>query len=532
MPSDPAPPGPEPLGRGGADPVVVVGLGPVGATLAALLGQSGVPVVVLEREAAGYALPRAAHLDDDALRVLDAVGVADEVAAAGRPLDGFRLVDARGRTLLHARKRVDVETGWPAATLVHQPTVERALRSRLAEIQSVEVRTEHTVETVEEDAGGVLVRGTSQAGPFSVRASFVVGCDGARSRVREAMGTRLVGGRFEQPWLVVDTLLARDVDLPTDLLQIADARRPATFVPFPGRRRRWEFRLLPGETEREMVQPDAVRTLLAPHVDPDAVEVERAAVYTFHDLVARPWRRGRLLLAGDAAHQMPPFLGQGLGVGLQDAAMLAWALALVWRGGADPSLLDAFEAERRPHVEAVTRLAVRLGRLVSAGGLAAHVRDAALHAAGRVGPLRRALLGIEAGLPAVRPALGQPPRRARVPNADLVAPDGSRTRLDRLVGPRFGVVGVGLDARAWATESDVWARLGAGFVTVDGPGAGAFVDPAGLLARWAGPAPCALVVRPDRLALGVYGPSGGSRAAVDAGRSLLAFRADGPGRSA
>ncbi|HEX8386241.1 MAG TPA: FAD-dependent monooxygenase, partial [Rubricoccaceae bacterium] len=144
-----------------ADPVVVVGLGPIGATLALLLGQAGVPVVVLEREAAGYALPRAAHLDDDALRVLDAAGVADEVAAAGRPLDGFRLVDARGRTLLHARKRVDVETGWPAATLVHQPTVERALRARLAGVPAVDVRTEHAVESVEPDAGGVTVRGTA-----------------------------------------------------------------------------------------------------------------------------------------------------------------------------------------------------------------------------------------------------------------------------------------------------------------------------------------------------------------------------------
>ena len=498
-------------------PVVVVGLGPVGTTLAVLLGQAGVPVVVLEREASAHALPRAAHLDDEALRVLDAAGVADAVVAAGRPIDGFQLVDAHLRPLLHARKRADVETGWPAATLVHQPTVERALRARLAGLAGVEVRRGHEVDGVEQDADGVAVRGTGPDGPFEVCGTFVVGCDGARSRVREAMGARLAGGRFAQRWLVVDVLLrpvpegARAVDLPAHLLQIADARRPATFVPFPGRRRRWEFRLLPGETEAQTLHPDRVRALLARFVDPGAVEVERAAVYTFRDAVARPWRRGRLMLAGDAAHQMPPFLGQGLGAGVQDAATLAWALALVWRGDASADLLGAVEAERRPHVEAVTRLAVRLGRLVSAGGAAAVVRDAVLGGARRVGPLRRRLLGVSAPMPTVRPVLGRPPRRARVPNVVL---DGGE-RLDRRVGASFAVVGVGLDAQAWVAEDGVWAHLDAQFVSV-APASAGF----NAFAAWAGMVPCAVVVRPDRLALGVYGPGDGARAAAEVRAAL------------
>ena len=285
MPADPGPADPGP-----ADPVVIVGLGPVGATLAVLLGQAGVPVVVLERDRAAHALPRAAHLDDDALRVLDAAGVADAVVAEGRVIDGFRLVDAQMRTLVHARKRIAVETGWPAALLVHQPTVERALRARLAEMPGVSVRTGHTVEHVEDDAGGVTVRGSADGEAFAVRGAFVVGCDGARSRVRDAIGARLRGGRFEQAWLVVDTLLHDDVPASAqlDLLQIADASRPATFVPFPGRRRRWEFRLLPGETEARMTEPETIRALLATHTDQDGLAVERAAVYTFHDLAARP----------------------------------------------------------------------------------------------------------------------------------------------------------------------------------------------------------------------------------------------------
>lgn len=494
-------------------PVVVVGLGPVGATLALLLGQAGVPVVVLEREASAHTLPRAAHLDDDALRVLDAAGVADAVVAAGRPIDGFQLVDARLRPLLHARKRIDVETGWPTATLVHQPTVEGALRARLGRLAGVEVRSEHSVEHVEQDTDGVTVSGAGPDGPFDIRGSFVVGCDGARSRVREAVGAHLAGGGFAQRWLVVDTLLRDDAGatLPADLLQIADRRRPATFVPFPGRRRRWEFRLFSGETEADALAPVRVRALLARFIDPDAVEVERAAVYTFRDVVARPWRRGRLVLAGDAAHQMPPFLGQGLGAGVQDAATLAWALALVWRGDAGAGLLDAVEAERRPHVEAVTRLAVRLGRLVSAGGAAAVVRDAVLGGARRVGPLRRRLLGVSAPFPQVRPVLGRPPRRARVPN--VVLADGEC--LDRRAGARFAVVGVGLDAQAWAARADVWTQLGAQFVSV-APASVAFEA----LAAWTGRAPCAVVVRPDRLALGVYAPGDGARAADEVRAAL------------
>ncbi len=495
------------------DPVVIVGLGPVGATLAGLLEQAGVPVVVLERDTTPHALPRAAHLDDGALRVLDALGAAEAIVADGRPIDGFCLVGADGETLIHARKKVRVETGWPAATLVHQPTVERAIRSRLG--AGVDVRAGYEVTHVEQDATGVTVAGQSTNGAFIIRAAFAVGCDGARSLVREAVGARLAGGRFEQPWLVVDTLLTRDVPLPSDLLQIADARRPATFVPFPGRRRRWEFRLLPGETEAEITRPEAIRTLLAPHVPPDAITVERAAVYTFHDLVATPWRRGRLVVIGDAAHQMPPFLGQGIGAGVQDAATLAWMLALVWRGDSDARLLDALEAERRPHVEAVTRLAVRLGRLVSAGGAAAHVRDAVLGAARRIGPLRTRLDALEAPLPAVRPVLGRPPRHARVPNVLLTLPDGSSSRLDRLAGPGFAVVGVGLDAEAWT--DDVWRRLGARFLTAGLPGA---LADGGVLARWAGRSPCAVVMRPDRLALGVYRPDEAARASDDVRRAL------------
>ena len=371
--------------------VVIVGLGPVGAALAALLGARGLAVTVVERGAAPHALPRAAHLDGTALQTLAGAGA--PVARLGRPIDGFDLVDRRGRLLLRGRPAERPPAGFPAGVLIHQPTVERALRDRLAELRHVDLRLGHAVERVRQSGAGVVVEGVGPDGGFRLAGGLVVGCDGATSRVRDGLGIPLVGGGFEQDWLVVDIVLRRALRLPERLLQIADPARPATFVPFPGRRRRWEFRLRPGEDPEAVRQPDAVRRLLAPHVDPGLVDVERAAVYTFHDLVAARWRRGRVLLAGDAAHQMPPFLGQGLGAGLRDAAALAPLVAAVV-GGAPLSVLDGYERQRRAHVRATVRQAVRLGRLITLPEPWASARDRALRAGLHVPGLRRRLLDV------------------------------------------------------------------------------------------------------------------------------------------
>ncbi len=371
--------------------VVIVGLGPVGAALAAALGQRGVRVAVLERDTAPHARPRAAHLDGTTLQTLAGVGA--PVAHLGRPLDGFDLVDRRKRLLLRGRPAQPPPPGYPAGVLIHQPAVERVLRARLAEVPGVVLRLGHAVGRIREHDGGVTVDSVGPQGPASIRAALAVGCDGAGSTVRQALGVRLVGGGFEQAWLVVDVTLDRAADLPDRLLQIADPARPSTFVPFPGERRRWEFRLRPDDDAQAIRQPAAVRALLSAHVDPEAVTVERAAVYTFHDLVAERWRCGRVLLAGDAAHQMPPFLGQGLGAGLRDVAALAPLLAEV-AGGAPLGRLDAYERQRRPHVEATVRQAVRLGRLITLPEPWASVRDRVLRLGLRTPGVRRRLLQV------------------------------------------------------------------------------------------------------------------------------------------
>ena len=364
--------------------VAIVGLGPVGATLAATLGARGRRVVVLERDTAPHALPRAAHLDGHALEVVRGAGVEVD----GRPIDGFDLVDRRGRLLLRGRPK---EPSPPSHTplLIHQPTLERALRTRLEALPTVEVRLGAEVQSVLKAGDRVRLEGAR----FDLEAAVVVGCDGARGVVRPSIRAEWTGGRFEQRWLVVDAVLEGDIGLPDRLRQIADPARPTTFVPFPGRRRRWEFRLRPGEIAEVMARPASVRTLLAPYVSPDVLEVERAVVYTFHDVVASRWRRGRVLLAGDAAHQMPPFLGQGLGAGLRDVAALVPVLEGVLEG-APLDVLDAYEAGRRRHVESTIRQAVRLGRLITLPEPWASVRDAALRTGMRLPGVRSLLLDV------------------------------------------------------------------------------------------------------------------------------------------
>ncbi len=347
--------------------VAIVGAGPVGLALAALLAADGVSVAVVERSEAPHTIPRAAHLDATALGVLERAGV----HADGREISGFDLVDRRGRVLLTA------ETDGPTGRLVHQPTVEHDLRARLAAL-GVPLLAGHEVTGV--DDGGVS--GAAGGAPFRVGARFVVGADGATGAVRRLVGAPLVDsvrGGFAQRWLVVDVRLARRVPLPTRLRQIADPTAPATYVPFGGDRRRWEFRLAPGETDADALASVARR--LVAFVPADALEVERTAVYTFRAVVARGWVRGAVLLAGDAAHQMPPFLGAGLGAGLRDAAWLADALPRALAG--DARALGGYERERSRHVRAATRVAVQIGRLVTLPDPWARARDAALAAAGR-----------------------------------------------------------------------------------------------------------------------------------------------------
>jgi 3-(3-hydroxy-phenyl)propionate hydroxylase len=359
--------------------VVIVGLGPVGATLANLLGLCGVRTLVLEREAACYRLPRAVHFDDEVMRVFQLVGLAEKIAAKTRLNIGMRFVDRDGRLMLDWPRPQEIgPQGWHASYRFHQPDLEAVLRDGLARFPEVVVRTRCEAFMLEDRGNHVELRYEDLAcGRIRrVHAAYMVGCDGARSLVRRFLESGMEDLGFHERWLVVDVLLKRPKpELGDHSIQYCDPARPATYVRGPENRRRWEIAVLPEEASTEIVAPARVWQLLERWLAPEEAEIERAAVYTFHSLVADTWGRGRLLLAGDAAHQTPPFMGQGMCAGIRDAVNLAWKLALAVRG-ADPALLESYGSERRPNAREYVATAAHLGGLINASGTEAALRAA------------------------------------------------------------------------------------------------------------------------------------------------------------
>ena len=344
--------------------VAIVGAGPVGATLAALLAKRGVSVVVLERDVDVYALPRAAHLDAETVRNLREIGAWSDAPGWSIVNEGMDFVNGDGQLLLRMTAVDSPDHTAPQSNLFHQPSLDRLIRERAVH-HGATLLLGHEVVAVEEGSESVrLVARDSDGHDVGVEASWVVGCCGARSFLRRHMGSSQIDLEFDEPWLVVDVIVNdHDAPSPTRTVQVCDPRRPSTIVPMPPPRRRFEFMLLPGETADDVNQPEKIAAWMSPYLDPSVVTIERSAVYTFHGLIAEEWRRGRLLLAGDAAHQMPPFLGQGMCSGIRDAVNVAWKLAAVCRG-ADESLLDTYRLERSPHVRRIVESAVGFGRII------------------------------------------------------------------------------------------------------------------------------------------------------------------------
>jgi 3-(3-hydroxy-phenyl)propionate hydroxylase len=430
-------------------PVVIVGAGPTGVTAATLLGQYGVRCLVLDRWDGVYPQPRAVHLDDEIYRIIERLGVGDEFAAMSRPARGLRLVDRNHRVLAEFdRAGEQGRHGHPRANMFDQPVLEHLLRTNLEDQPTVTLRGNAEVTHLAQDGRGrVRVDLTDRVTGDRdwVLATYVLGCDGANSVVRSAIGARMQDLRFEQRWLVVDVATSVDLAQWEGVHQVCDPVRAATYMRIGDSRYRWEFRLLPGESAADFSSLDALLPLIAPWVSGvpfGELELLRAAEYTFRAQLADRWRDRNVFLLGDAAHLTPPFIGQGLCAGLRDAMNLSWKLAAVLDGALPEDVLDSYEAERRPHARALIRLARLMGVLMTQGGrggdLVRRLLAPRLH---HVPGLRAKLLDSET--PALhRSALVERPRWRRAvagrlcPNAALA--DGRR--LDETVGNRFAVI--------------------------------------------------------------------------------------------
>lgn len=374
--------------------VAIIGCGPVGAFAANLLGKAGLSILVIEQEARPYPLPRAVHLDHEMMRLFQSAGVIDRVAGDMRDTEGHLHVGADHGVIRYmgtvGRAR---PFSWSNDYFFYQPELEDHLRDALADYPNIAVQLGVAFEGLEQDEKGVTLRLSDGR---TEQARYVIACDGSRSAVRKALGIKLDDLDFEEPWLVVDAEVDGAVRFPdlwgvpdaADLQKLSvmmcDPKRPTTIVPGRGNHRRWEFMLLPGEDDQAMMAPQAVAALVEPYLSGVPHKVVRAATYRFHGLIAEQWRQGGVFLAGDAAHQTPPFFGQGMCHGLRDAANLAWKLELVLKGQAPDALLDTYQPERDPHVRAVISAAVGAGRYICMlDAEAAAERDAQMREAAR-----------------------------------------------------------------------------------------------------------------------------------------------------
>ena len=451
--------------------VVIAGCGPVGAALGNLLAARGLTVCIAERHKAVYDKPRAITFDWEGMRVLQFCGVAEEFSKGIRPHPGtdFRGIDGQVIKLFDPLPP-PWDLGWPPTFTFVQPEMERLLREALVRRETVTLLLGRSVEGFRDtgDRVEVDILDLDTGATETVTGDFLVGCDGANSGVRRALGLALEDLGFDENWLVVDALQQRETAIPDKGTQFCRPWRPATFIPGPGKLRRWEMKVMPDETPAEFDDPARVRDVLADHVDTDAVEIWRSATYRFAARVGTEWRKGRVLLAGDAIHQTPPFLGQGLGSGIRDAANLAWKLVHIKRTGFNEALLDSYRDERRPHVVAVVEAAKEFGKIVGELDMdKARARDAALEAdlkAGRmetrrqkfVPNLETGILHFEEGVPREDQIAG-----TLMPQPEVYAPDGSKRLLDDLVPMEWLYVTTRMEEQEWMEGlEDVWHSIG------------------------------------------------------------------------
>jgi 2-polyprenyl-6-methoxyphenol hydroxylase-like FAD-dependent oxidoreductase len=486
--------------------VAIIGYGPIGQMLSILLGQRGHRVAVCERFPSLYPLPRAVRYDDEVARVFQSAGVAEQLKPVTEISTSYEWRNANRDTLIYFDFSQGGKNGWAASTSFSQPELEGVLDARVKSLSNVNVYQgwEATEATQRADHVAIDVRKGefSTAGKWiptdettTIRARYVIGADGANSTVRLWMDAPVTDLGFAYDWLVVDVIPRQQHDwIPRDW-QLCDPARPTTIVSGGPGRRRWEFMRLPDESLQELTAPATAWRLLAPwQITPDNATLERSALYTFRARWADVWRKGRFLLAGDAAHLMPPFAGEGMCTGMRDACNLAWRLDFVLSGKASDALLDSYGEERLAQVQHYINFSVELGKVICiTEPHVAAARDAQMLAARNNPPPKppppRLGLGVR---------IADDPASGLLFIQDRVTCDGRSGLFDDVVGRGFVLVSHLGDPSAILSDASrrFFKSIGGLCVHV---GADAPVrDDAGKYAAWFADNQCAVVlVRPD-----------------------------------
>lgn len=441
--------------------VIIVGAGPAGTTLANLLGGYGIRTLVLERESEIIDYPRAVGMDDEALRAFQTVGLA-------KPL----LKDMIQNTLLryhHSNGKMFAEVGpkakpfgWPRRNLFIQPLSEKVIRGGIDRFNHVQILSGHEVQALTQDADGVTLTVETKEGIKTLRAPYVVGCDGGKSTVRKQLDIKLLGDTHPWRWLVVD--LKNDDRFEPYSAIYCDPKRPYIVIDLPFGHRRFEFRLRPEDTDEKMADPAEVDKLLRRRLGPDEKpEVIRARIYTHHSRIAANFAKGRVFIAGDAAHLQPPFFGQGLNSGLRDVMNLSWKLAMVSKGHAAPKLLDSYELERKHHADQMVKFATGIGKFYAPYSyLTEYIRKAFFWGVHRLPALRDYVLQMKfKPMPFYERGLvdhsnrGGKAKVGRMFVQPMVADaDGNEMLLDDAIGKGFAVIGLNQDPAAQLGDAE------------------------------------------------------------------------------
>jgi 2-polyprenyl-6-methoxyphenol hydroxylase-like FAD-dependent oxidoreductase len=475
--------------------VLIVGYGPVGQSLAALLGRAGHRVIVCERRSGRYETPRAGHFDHEIMRIFQAMGTADAVGRIADPARLYEFLDPGGEVLARLPRDWDAPSGWDASYHFYQPELEEVIDAAVHEIPTVDLRFGNAVVDLRQHNDHVAV---TMASGTVVTARYAVGADGANSVVRDFCDISTEDLGFRGDWLVADIRPkpgAPALDIP-HTGQVLNPERPNHIGRVAQRYFRWEFMLVDGDDPAAMATPGNVWKLLQPWIGPDEGELIRQTVYQFRSIVAETFRAGSVLLAGDAAHVMPPFLGQGMSSGIRDAATLAWILDLILSGAADPQLLDLYTASRRPQVLAYIEESIRIGTVVcETDPVRAAQRRETLRSATELPPPFQPPVG--AGFRTGDPLAGHLGVQPLLRTAD------SRTRRsDDILGNGFTLFSLAeLDAAAGAAVADLASSIGLRSVVVNSPH-GLYED-GETFSRWMKEAGViAVLVRPDFYVLG------------------------------
>ncbi|KUQ84821.1 bifunctional 3-(3-hydroxy-phenyl)propionate/3-hydroxycinnamic acid hydroxylase [Enterobacter genomosp. O] len=505
--------------------VLISGAGPTGLTLANYLGQAGVETFIIDRKLTTVGEPRAVSIDDESLRTMQAVGMDQAVLRDVVPGYGVHYYTHPGGRCFGKVEPTSMLYGFPKRNAFRQPLFEATLHEGMRRFANLRVCFGHELLGITQDKSGVTASIRDADGELlTVKARYLVACDGGRSPVRKQLGIRMVGSSFQSRWLVVDT--DQDDDPFWQCRMYCDARRPTVDVPGPHHTRRYEFMLKADESDEEMLDDARIRELVKPFRGDKPLSIVRKTVYTFHARVAERWRQGRIFLAGDAAHLTPPYAGQGMNSGVRDAHNLGWKLVGVFRGYLSDEALDSYESERRDHAWSLIKLALGLGVVMAPSSVwRANLISGAFRVIGLLPPLRDYFLQMRFkpkprfthGLVIGKGRYGQLSCGQMFPQPFVTDASGASVLLDSLLGAGFTLLQYAFaDSQANKLQHPLWNHLEARQLLVLPQGSridadkaeSVYIDRDGAFGTLLGkPGGQILLLRPDRYVAAIFDPA-------------------------